>query len=261
MAPTTAQSVAAGVLVIALAMALASSSRPTVTYEDATQRPSTGTIQEWLLAPSQRASARFNLAGTLVHVPDSTSAVASFDALSPPQLANAVGSLAPVQRINVAGGTVIDAPADEVWRVLMDFEGYTKWSPAHRQVRISKSRNTAGDVDKVYIKMKVNMLNWQPISADVDPAKCFDVVERVFYVDEERRIFIYGNEMVPSMRIVVVQPRGPNQSVFYSTVNIQSALVPLVNVINALGGTDLQRSFELNSLALKAYVEARRAKL
>lgn len=163
------------------------------------------TLREWLLGPVMLKRAAFDLPGKRVLVERSSVAPDSWDAQKPPVLAaGGMSHLWLGERISryLFPDTLfepvpveIDAPASEVWAVLVDFERYGEWNGFHLKKQV---------VDKPSGEVGLRM------TVDLGPV-LGKVVETstVYYVDEDRHILVYGlhgNEAASSVRVVWLEP-------------------------------------------------------
>mmetsp|Transcript_16801 Transcript_16801/g.20524 ORF Transcript_16801/g.20524 Transcript_16801/m.20524 type:complete len:170 (+) Transcript_16801:337-846(+) len=104
---------------------------------------------------------------------------------------------------------------EQVWEVIMDFDNYPNWNPFHKRVRILQPRkkkksppigksSNEDNRDDVFIEMNTKLFGIQR--------------EKVFYVDEERHIFIYGAPNYDSFRAQWLTIDELDGRVFYHSV-------------------------------------------
>jgi len=152
--------------------------------EGFTEHPRKGgqSLESWLLPASRIDENETGLSGWRIVCPEqsTTAVISSFDVREPPIL-----KCWPFRIVTDALAqpepTRIEAPADLVWKVFTDFGKYHEWNPFHQKVAVSKRVDVANDHD-VYLCVRVALVaGWER-----------DSQERIFYVDEGRRIFCYG---------------------------------------------------------------------
>jgi nucleoside-diphosphate-sugar epimerase len=170
---------------------------------------------EYLVGPVMAKRTKHGLEGWKVHIQGSAAEPDEWECNVPPPLAAGGSShlyLPSALSHWIFRDTVIrpkpveiHAPVALVWRTWLDFEAYGGWNGFHRQMEI---------VDKpagvVGLRMTVDL---GPLLGRVVETS------NIYYVDTERHIFIYGlrgDEAASSMRVVWLEERTPNLTVFHS---------------------------------------------
>ena len=191
------------------------------------------TVADWLMGPAMLERSTLGLAGLRVRVRRSAAAPEEWDASAPPPLAATAGShLCLGQRLSAfilpdvvisPRPVEIDAPPSAVWDVLLDFERYGEWNGFHRKMEI---------VDKPHGAVGLRMtFGLGPIIGTLVETST------IFYVDEERHIFVYGlrgDEGPSSMRVVWLERTAHGSTIFhsYDTIGGYPALLCRVHIVS-----------------------------
>lgn len=178
----------------------------------------------------------------------------SFDATVPPSLKGPLSAWFgwPTPSILVATPPVrINAPRKLVWETMLDFEAYEEFNPFHRRVRVVRDEAT-GDR---YMEMKVNSkVANEKDDRLVAPETCMVAREKIFYVDEERYILVYGLDaaMASSVRVQYLLEDG-DATVYVNYDVLGGVFLKLFAF--AFGWVDV--GFKASAAALKKRVESK----
>ena len=133
----------------------------------------------------------------------------------------------------------IDAPAERVWQVLMDFTSYSQWNPAMRVVRREAESGT---------RLKVHVRPWRRLGMTFYPT--------VLTVEPSRELRWHGQLLLSGLfageHSFTIEPIGKNKVRFIQHEVFTGLLVPLfVLVLQAR----TRRVFEDMNEALKGRAE------
>jgi hypothetical protein len=133
--------------------------------------------------------------------------------------------------------TTIDAPREEVWSIVTDFESYPRWNPYMRSVR---GRAALGETLDVRLA---------PPGGEED-----EVSAEVFVYKPPRKLRWQSRLVVPGLRDVeyevIVAPAGPNRAQVVQRIRYEGLLAPFVE------GASAQSGLESMARALERRAEA-----
>ena len=174
------------------------------------------TLAEWLMGKEMLAKSDLKLPDLRVKIERSAAFPSEWSCNVPPQLAASHGShLWLGERLStwVFPDTVIwptpveiEASPAEVWDVLMDFDKYGEWNGFHRKMEIVDKPNGS-----VGLRMTFGL---GPVMGTLVETST------IYYVDENRKIIIYGlrgDEWPSSMRVVWLVDTPSGSTVFHCT--------------------------------------------
>ena len=186
---------------------------------------------DWLMGDSMKARSSLGLPGLRVRVERSAAEPDEWDADVVPQLAASHAShLFLGARLSKwiwpdvviqPPPVKIDASPAEVWDVLLDFPRYGEWNGFHRKIEIvDKPRGAVG------LRMTFGL---GPIMGTLVETST------IYYLDEQRHIFIYGlrgDEGPSSMRVVWLVGNADGSTTFhsYDTIGGYPALLCRVHI-------------------------------
>mmetsp|Transcript_4956 Transcript_4956/g.6254 ORF Transcript_4956/g.6254 Transcript_4956/m.6254 type:complete len:205 (+) Transcript_4956:199-813(+) len=156
-------------------------------------------VAAWLLTPErvELNKVGIGLDGLKVCIPKGPVKPESFDLSSsrPPKPDNWYQGVTMI----CPNPTPIQAPPEEVWKAIVNFDKYADWNPFHREMLIFNPRSE-GDETVVKAKTKeFGLLEFKP-----------------YYVDEERHIFIYSAVSAPGCRVQWIMDDGKGGCVYHS---------------------------------------------
>ena len=112
--------------------------------------------------------------------------------------------------------TIVDAPREQVWRVLADFDAYPEWNPYIR--RVEGRPEEGGTLD----------LRLEPPGGDAQ-----DVSASVLIFRPPRKIQWQSRLLAPGLRDleyeVIVEPVGPNRAQVFQQARHEGLLVAFVD--------------------------------
>ena len=214
------------------------------------------TLAEWLMGKEMLAKSDLKLPDLRVNIERSAAFPSEWSCNVPPQLAASHGShLWLGERLStwVFPDTVIwptpveiEASPAEVWDVLMDFDKYGEWNGFHRKMEIVDKPNGS-----VGLRMTFGL---GPVMGTLVETST------IYYVDEIRKIFIYGlrgDEGPCSMRVVwlVETPSGSTVFHSYDMIGGYPALICRVHIQRMV-----QMGFDEQHLAIRDRVHALKRK-
>jgi hypothetical protein len=133
----------------------------------------------------------------------------------------------------------IDAPAEKVWQVLIDFERYPEWNPSI--TRIGGDKRAGGRLEFEGAMGGSRTMRFRP---------------RVLVYEPNRELRWLGQLFLPGLfdgeHGFEIEPLGEGRSRFRQSERFRGLLVA---PIWALIGTDTRRGFEAMNQALKARAE------
>ncbi len=140
----------------------------------------------------------------------------------------------------VRASIVIDAPAERIWQILLDFERYGEWNPFTPRV---ESTLQPGAPVHLHVRLRGERLSHR--------------VEYVTAVEPERRLAwrmqLGPRFLLAAERRQLLEPAGAGQTCYVSEDEITGWLTPLVM---RLFGVAMQRGFEDVAQALKKRAES-----
>ena len=142
----------------------------------------------------------------------------------------------------VSQSVLIDAPAEKVWDVLVDFEGYGKWNPF---CVAAEGTLALGE------PLKMTLKNY------LEPGRFFENTE-VFCAIDAPYLLSWEAPWVdewpyPARRDQIIESLSDGQCKYYST---DAFLGPYGIHVMRFAGPWVKRAFDDTAIALKAYVEA-----
>lgn len=133
----------------------------------------------------------------------------------------------------------IDAPAERVWQVLVDFTSYPQWNPVMRVVRREAEPGT---------RLKVHIRPWRRLGMSFCPT--------VLTADPSRELRWRGQLLLSGLfageHSFTIEPIGKNKVRFIQQEVFTGLLVPLFMLVMQAG---TRRVFEDMNEALKARAE------
>ena len=118
----------------------------------------------------------------------------------------------PITRKTIKAEIDIDAPANEVWNVLLDFEAYPQWNPFIRQVT-----GKAEPGEKLMIQMRLGN-------------RTMTISPTVLFKQEQRELRWLGSLLVPGIfdgeHSFVIDMLGERKSSFTQSENFSGLLIP-----------------------------------
>jgi hypothetical protein len=134
--------------------------------------------------------------------------------------------------------TVVDAPRETVWDIVMDFESYPSWNPYMRSV---SGRPGVGETLEIHLDT--------PDGED-------DVSAEVYVYRPPRKLRWQSRMLLPGVRDleyeIIVAPLGPDRAQVQQRARYEGLLAPFVD------GAAAQRGLEAMSDALKHRAETTR---
>lgn len=147
--------------------------------------------------------------------------------------------------------SIIDAPVDEVWEILIDFEKYSEWNEFTAKIVIGDEKNneqpTIGDNVDLYVK-------W--LGSD----KTFKQVVRLNQYDREKKMLEWGASlgtswMLKTRRVQILEVVDGNKTKYTTSESFQGALT---SIVMRLHRENIQRGFQHVADALKTRCESMR---
>ena len=193
---------------------------------------------DWLLSKERQEENKVNLDGTNVYCPyisskEFTLSTTNYDkdifrlACVPESTRITVKATTTLSQVHDGGGdgstttsSQTKITKDDVWNVIMDFDNYSKWNPFQRHVRIMEevevdeggedepeppSSSTSQQHEDESTNPTTTNNN---IIYEMDVVPFGKQVQEIFYVDEQRHIFIYG---IPGTTTSTGNDNGPKQ--------------------------------------------------
>ena len=118
----------------------------------------------------------------------------------------------PITRRTIKAEIYIDAPANEVWNVLLDFEAYPQWNPFIRQVT-----GKAEPGEKLMIQMRLGN-------------RTMTISPTVLFRQEQRELRWLGSLLVPGIfdgeHSFVIDMLGERKSSFAQSEKFSGLLIP-----------------------------------
>ena len=170
---------------------------------------------DWLLSKQRQNENKVNLDGTNVYCPfisskEFTLSTTNYNkgifrlACIPESTSIRMTTTATSQQEGEGSNTTASQAKitiDDVWNVIMDFDNYSEWNPFQRHVRIMEEVEVEVD-DEVGEDEPPSLSSQQDeddsnynnsnVIYEMDVVPFGKQVQEIFYVDEQRHIFIYG---------------------------------------------------------------------
>eukprot|EP00516_Mucochytrium_quahogii_P001339 CAMPEP_0203762182 /NCGR_PEP_ID=MMETSP0098-20131031/15123_1 /ASSEMBLY_ACC=CAM_ASM_000208 /TAXON_ID=96639 /ORGANISM=" , Strain NY0313808BC1" /LENGTH=215 /DNA_ID=CAMNT_0050656495 /DNA_START=136 /DNA_END=783 /DNA_ORIENTATION=+ len=197
-------------------------------------------LEEWLLCPKQRLDNETELEGSKVKIGRPSSlrdGQDCFDIQQPPELACFPFKV--FEQLVVRPEPVtIRATAKHVWDVMMDFESYSKWNRFQTKVQVICKDET----QPRKLRLHVNLGGKNTIQD-----------ETIFYVDQQRFIFVYGiTTITPSFRAQWLSDNQDGTTTYNSYDIISGHLTP---IIRKFYEHDILTGFQQQHEDLKQYCQ------
>ncbi|MEM1270336.1 MAG: SRPBCC domain-containing protein [Bacteroidota bacterium] len=133
----------------------------------------------------------------------------------------------------------IDAPTDQVWAALMDFESYPQWNPFIREIRGEARRGA-----RLFVRLGPagkSPMTFKPAVTSVEPNRKFAWLGT-----------LVAGWLFSGEHTFELEPLGSGSTRFHHRETFSGLLLPLLR--NSLD-TDTRAGFEQMNEALKARVE------
>ena len=128
-----------------------------------------------------------------------------------------------------ATATLIDAPREDVWSIVTDFESYPRWNPYLRSVRGEAKLGETLDVQLA------------PPGGDPD-----EVSARVFVFKPPRKLRWQSRLVMPGLRDVeyevIVAPIGPRRAQVVQRMRYEGLLAPFIDAASIRTGLESMAS-------------------
>ena len=127
----------------------------------------------------------------------------------------------------------IDAPAEQVWRVVTDFARYPEWNPFI--VRASGEQRVGGRLELTITAADVRAVTFRPIVLDLEPGRL---------IRWKGKLWIPG--LFDGRHALTVEPLDGGRSRFTTHEEVSGILVPILGKVMRAS----QQGFELMTEAL-----------